>query len=252
MGGPSPNAWGLVKVQEGAQRDTSFSWLASTLDSSSGSASDSDSSDARCSRRSKKKNKRMRELIKSADEKISKLEEDRKTLQEQVSSSKSLHTAVETHLTPVKPGTSKQATLDRAGWDELMRRTAPVVPVQRGMFNEFFDEEEQEPQEEVTRSVLLKLEEKMKDEEESESFNDKPGKVSSAAEVRIKEVSQKFADLHFPGNDQSSDCFKVLLNIKTTYISTNASKQANTITAAILRSLTARRVEVFEEELGLS
>ena len=43
----------------------------------------------------------------------------------------------------------------------------------------------------------------------------------------------------------------IVNNIKTTYISMNASKQANTIRAAIIRSLTARRVEVFEEDLGI-
>ena len=78
----------------------------------------------------------------------------------QVLASKSLHTAVETHLAPVKAG-AKQATLDRHGWDELLRRTAPAVPTQRGIFNDFFDGEEDKPQGITTQQILLVLDEKI-------------------------------------------------------------------------------------------
>lgn len=113
----------------------------------------------------------MRQLIKSTDEKIGNLEEERKLLFEQLQSNKSLYTAVETHLSPVKHGsTTKSATLDLAGWDEFMRRTAPVVPRQRGMFSEVFDCKDESRPEDVIKGtgVLLKLDEKMRDEEAKE------------------------------------------------------------------------------------
>ena len=53
-------------------------------------------------------------------------------------------------------------------------------------------------------------------------------------------------------NDKGSEEFKTLMDLKSKYIGCNGSKNANTIVAAILRTLTSRKVSVSKEVLGLS
>ena len=91
----------------------------------------------------------------------------------------------------------------------------------------------------------------MSEANELEPFDGKPGKVGSTAEASVKRLASQLAELHFPGKDNNTKEFEVLKNLKAKYIETNASKNPDTILAALLRSLTSRRVDLSRAEAGL-
>jgi hypothetical protein len=65
-------------------------------------------------------------------------------------------------------------------------------------------------------------------------------------------VAEAVLEAHPVLKDKASEEFKTLMELKTKFIGCNGSKNANTIVAAILRTLTSRKVSVSKEVLGLS
>ena len=84
------------------------------------------------------------------------------------------------------------------------------------------------------------------------SFDGAAGKVSDLADQEIRRVAEATAEAHPVMKDKQSEEFKALMSIKSKFIGSNGSKNAHTIVAAILRSLTSRKVSVSKEVLGLS
>ncbi len=75
--------------------------------------------------------------------------------------------------------------------------------------------------------------------------------MSDKADKQIRCVAEDVVEAHPVLKDKASEEFKVLMNIKSKFIGNNGSKNANTIVAAILRTLTSRKVSVSKEVLGL-
>ena len=217
--------------------------LGYSSDSSSSSASSGDED-----KKKKKKRKKRKAALTAVESKFAEMEAKIKELESTNKSSEALKVAVETHLTPTKP-TGKPTTLDKPGWDELVRRSQPQKQAAPGLLSPFFEEEAEEAV--SVHDFLVTLDQKMDEANEVEPFNGTPGKVGKVAEAGVKRLASQIADLHFPGKDTTSTEFDVLKNMKEKYIKANASKNPDTILAALLRSLTSRKVDLSPAECGL-
>ena len=76
--------------------------------------------------------------------------------------------------------------------------------------------------------------------------------MSNQADHQIRCVAEAIVEAHPVMKDKESEEFKTLMELKSKFIGCNGGKNANTIVAAILRTLTSRKVSVSKEVLGLS
>lgn len=225
------------------------SFLQGLMGDSSDSSSTSDSSDDGDKKRKKRKKKRKAAFA-AAELKFAEMEDKIKDLEAKKEASEALRVSVETHLTPTKGTTRQNSTLDRTGWDELVRRAQPAKKAEPGLLSPLFEEEEEENSA-STKDFLVILDNKLSEANEVEPFNGKPGKVGSKTEAGVKKLASQIADLHFPGKDTNTTEFEVLKDMKAKYIESNASRNPDTIMAAILRSLVSRKVDLSRAEAGL-
>lgn len=233
----------VVKMlkKEDSKSDQSTKWLSSTESSDSDTSDDADGVSRRRYRRCKK-------AAEAKAAKAAELEKEVTTLRDQVSSHTKLVTAVTTTLSPAK-GSSRSVTIDKAAWEELQERMAPKPPKATGLFDAHFGVEQKTV---TAKDVLVVLEGKMKTEEESVSFEGQAGRVNDSADKQIRLVSGQVVDAYPVLKDKESAEFLMLMAIKSTYIGSNGSKNPDTILAALLRSLTSRKVPVSPDDLGIS
>lgn len=224
------------------------SYLQSLMGCSSDSSSDSGSS-SDDDKKTKKKRKKKKAALAAVESKFAEMETKIKELEAATKASEALQVAVETHLTPTK-ATKEPATLDRSSWDELKRRSKPVAAPVPGLLSPLFDEPEGEKANSA-QDFLVVLEKKLNEANEDAPFEGKPGKVGAKAEAGCKKLASKLAEVHFPGKDTTSTEFTVLIELKDRFIGANSSRNPDTILAALLRSLTSRRVDLSGAEAGL-
>ena len=221
-------------------------WLSDSDDTSSNDSSDDER------KVSKSKYKRCKKAAESFADKAAALETEVTSLRTQVTSHEKLMTAVTTTLSPPKDGgkaSSRSVTMDRQAWDELQVRLAPKPASAKGIFDDFFEDDQVAVS---AKDVIVALGELVQKQEELVSFNGQAGRVSEGADKQIRCVADEVIVAHPVMNDKGSEEFKTLMDLKSKYIGCNGSKNANTIVAAILRTLTSRKVSVSKEVLGLS